>query len=88
MLANAHGAPPNLPPQSSEAGVDPSQPSSNQTVPMRQRLGEDLFRLVQVRTESSKGKPLSHPTLMCFLFSFITAYQLHEPDGGFGSFVF
>nr|XP_040053253.1 ciliogenesis and planar polarity effector 1 isoform X3 [Gasterosteus aculeatus aculeatus] len=47
MLANAHGAPPNLPPQSSEAGVDPSQPSSNQTVPMRQRLGEDLFRLVQ-----------------------------------------
>ncbi|XP_037341338.2 ciliogenesis and planar polarity effector 1 [Pungitius pungitius] len=50
LLSNAHRAPPNLPPQSPEPGADPttpSQPSSNQTVPMRQRLGEDLFRLVQ-----------------------------------------
>ncbi|KAM8829024.1 ciliogenesis and planar polarity effector 1 [Spinachia spinachia] len=50
VLTDAHGALPNLPPQRSEAGADPataSQPPPNQTVPMRQRLGEDLFRLVQ-----------------------------------------
>ncbi|KAM9841669.1 LOW QUALITY PROTEIN: ciliogenesis and planar polarity effector 1 [Aulostomus maculatus] len=52
--------PPNTPvgpqhpqPQSCSAGAptvvpsEPSQPSSSQTLPMRQRLGEDLFRLVQ-----------------------------------------
>ncbi|XP_054468861.1 ciliogenesis and planar polarity effector 1 [Anoplopoma fimbria] len=53
LLTNTHVAPPNLPPQSSTAGATtadstaPSQPLSNQTPPMRQRLGEDLIRLVQ-----------------------------------------
>ncbi|XP_034459066.1 ciliogenesis and planar polarity effector 1 [Hippoglossus hippoglossus] len=45
--------PPNLQPQSSMAGAPtpvsaaPDQPLSNQPPQMRQRLGEDLFRLVQ-----------------------------------------
>ncbi|XP_073334518.1 ciliogenesis and planar polarity effector 1 [Pagrus major] len=45
--------PPSLQPQSSTAGAPaadstaPSQPLTNQTPEMRQRLGEDLFRLVQ-----------------------------------------
>ncbi|KAG8010704.1 Protein JBTS17 [Nibea albiflora] len=47
--------PPSLQPQSSTAGAPtadptaPSQPLSTQTPPMRQRLGEDLFRLVQTQ---------------------------------------
>ncbi|XP_068429824.1 ciliogenesis and planar polarity effector 1 isoform X2 [Clinocottus analis] len=53
LPTNTHVPPPNLQPQSSTAGATtadstiPSQPLSNQTPPMRQRLGEDLFRLVQ-----------------------------------------
>ncbi|XP_056287984.1 ciliogenesis and planar polarity effector 1 isoform X2 [Pseudoliparis swirei] len=59
LPTNTHVAPPDLQPQSSAAAaatadtadtVDsttPSQPLSNQTLPMRQRLGEDLFKLVQ-----------------------------------------
>lgn len=48
--------PPSLQPQSSTAGASaadstaPNQPLTNQTPEMRQRLGEDLFRLVQVGT--------------------------------------
>ncbi|XP_040012827.1 ciliogenesis and planar polarity effector 1 [Xiphias gladius] len=53
LLPNTPVDPPSLQPQSSTAGghthvsTAPGQPSSNQTPPMRQRLGEDLFRLVQ-----------------------------------------
>ncbi|XP_051268723.1 ciliogenesis and planar polarity effector 1 isoform X1 [Dicentrarchus labrax] len=53
LLPNTPVDPPSLQPQSSTAGaptVDftaPNQPLSTQTEPMRQRLGEDLFRLVQ-----------------------------------------
>lgn len=48
--------PPSHQPQSSTAGASaadstaPNQPLNNQTPEMRQRLGEDLFRLVQVGT--------------------------------------
>lgn len=54
-LANTPVGPPNLQQQSSTADAPaddstaPNQPLSTQTPPMRQRLGEDLFRLVQVR---------------------------------------
>ena len=54
--------PPNLQPQSSTAGAPtpvsaaPDQPLSNQPPQMRQRLGEDLFRLVQVKNNCLKGK--------------------------------
>lgn len=47
--------PPSAQPRSATADVPavdstvPNQPLSTQTSPMRQRLGEDLFRLVQVR---------------------------------------
>lgn len=47
--------PPNAQPQSAMADVPavdstvPNQPLSDHTSPMRHRLGEDLFRLVQVR---------------------------------------
>ncbi|XP_034403492.1 ciliogenesis and planar polarity effector 1 [Cyclopterus lumpus] len=50
---NTHVAPPDIQPQSSAAGAatadstTANQPLFNQTPPMRQRLGEDLFRLVQ-----------------------------------------
>ncbi|XP_031711728.1 ciliogenesis and planar polarity effector 1 isoform X1 [Anarrhichthys ocellatus] len=53
LLTDTHVAPPNLQPQSSTAAATaaasttPSQPLSNQTPPTQQRLGEDLFRLVQ-----------------------------------------
>ncbi|XP_076614742.1 ciliogenesis and planar polarity effector 1 [Chaetodon auriga] len=53
LLPSSPVDPPSLQPQSSTAGaptVDstaPSQPQSAQTPPMRQRLGEDLLRLVQ-----------------------------------------
>ncbi|XP_056260195.1 ciliogenesis and planar polarity effector 1 isoform X1 [Seriola aureovittata] len=53
QLPNTPIDPPSLQPQSSTAGAPtafstaPSQPTSSQTPPMRQRLGEDLFRLVQ-----------------------------------------
>ncbi|XP_029300430.1 LOW QUALITY PROTEIN: ciliogenesis and planar polarity effector 1 [Cottoperca gobio] len=52
LLPNSPVDPPSLQPQSSTAGPPtaesiPNQPLSNQTPPMRQRLGEDLFRLVQ-----------------------------------------
>ncbi|XP_059214508.1 ciliogenesis and planar polarity effector 1 [Centropristis striata] len=53
LLPNTPVDPPNLQPQSFTAGAPnadstaPDQPLSNQTPPMRQRLGEDLFRLVQ-----------------------------------------
>ncbi|XP_032394686.1 ciliogenesis and planar polarity effector 1 isoform X3 [Etheostoma spectabile] len=52
-LPNTPVDPPSLQPQSSTAGAPtadstaPHQPLSNQTPQMRQRLGEDLFRLVQ-----------------------------------------
>lgn len=54
--------PPSLQPQSSTAGASaadstaPNQPLTNQTPEMRQRLGEDLFRLVQVGTNLQKVK--------------------------------
>ncbi|XP_044029035.1 ciliogenesis and planar polarity effector 1 isoform X2 [Siniperca chuatsi] len=53
LLPNTPMDPPSLQPQSSAAdapAVDstaPNQPLSTQAPPMRQRLGEDLFRLVQ-----------------------------------------
>ncbi|GAA6217096.1 uncharacterized protein C5orf42 homolog [Lates japonicus] len=53
LLPNTPVDPPSLQPQSSTAGAPtavstaPNQLSSTQTPPMRQRLGEDLFRLVQ-----------------------------------------
>ncbi|XP_029372415.1 ciliogenesis and planar polarity effector 1 isoform X2 [Echeneis naucrates] len=53
LLPNTPEHPPRLQPQSSSAGAfasvstASSQPPSTQTPPMRQRLGEDLFRLVQ-----------------------------------------
>ncbi|XP_040914910.1 ciliogenesis and planar polarity effector 1 [Toxotes jaculatrix] len=53
LLPNTPVDPPSLQPQSSTAGgptavfTAPNQPSSSHTPPMRQRLGEDLFRLVQ-----------------------------------------
>ncbi|XP_071321560.1 ciliogenesis and planar polarity effector 1 [Trachinotus anak] len=53
LLPDTPVYPPSLQPQSSTAGAPtavstaPNQPSSTQTPPMRQRLGEDLFRLVQ-----------------------------------------
>lgn len=56
-LANTPVDPPSLQPRSSTAGAPaedstaPNQPLSTQTPPMRQRLGEDLFRLVQVGTD-------------------------------------
>ncbi|XP_027137955.1 ciliogenesis and planar polarity effector 1 isoform X4 [Larimichthys crocea] len=52
-LPNTPVDPPSLQPQSSTAGAPtadstvPDQPLPTQTPPMRQRLGEDLFRLVQ-----------------------------------------
>ncbi|XP_022617819.1 protein JBTS17 [Seriola dumerili] len=55
QLPNTPIDPPSLQPQSSTAGAPtafstaPSQPTSSQTPPMRQRLGEDLFRLVQLQ---------------------------------------
>lgn len=57
LLPNTPVDPPSLQPQSSTAGepaadsTAPNQSLSSQTPPMRQRLGEDLFRLVQVRTD-------------------------------------
>lgn len=54
-LPNPPADSPSILPQSSTAGVAtavstaPSQPLPTETPPMRQRLGEDLFRLVQVR---------------------------------------
>lgn len=57
LLPNTPVDPPSLQPQSSTAGAPaadstaPNQSLSSQTPPMRQRLGEDLFRLVQVRTD-------------------------------------
>ncbi|KAG7224026.1 hypothetical protein INR49_015283 [Caranx melampygus] len=53
LLPDSPVDPPSLQPQSSTAGAAiaastaPSQPSSNQIPPLRQQLGEDLFRLVQ-----------------------------------------
>lgn len=54
---------------------------------MRQRLGEDLFRLVQVRTISF-SLFLNQLFLLKNFLSRFTEYQLHEPDGGLGSFFF
>lgn len=56
LLPNTPVDPPSLQPQSSTAGAptaDPTAPNQplSTTPPMRQRLGEDLFRLVQVRTD-------------------------------------
>ncbi|KAF3849101.1 hypothetical protein F7725_015598 [Dissostichus mawsoni] len=53
LLPNTPVDPPSLQPQSSTAGAPPAEPTApdqpffNQISPMRQRLGEDLFRLVQ-----------------------------------------
>ncbi|KAK5852080.1 hypothetical protein PBY51_023582 [Eleginops maclovinus] len=53
LLPHTSVDPPSLQPQSSTAGAStaapsaPDQPLFNLTSPMRQRLGEDLFRLVQ-----------------------------------------
>ncbi|KAM9338429.1 ciliogenesis and planar polarity effector 1 [Symphorus nematophorus] len=53
LLSNTPVDPPSLQPQSSTSGAPtadstaPNQPFPTETPPMRQRLGEDLFRLVQ-----------------------------------------
>ena len=62
LLPNITVDPRSLQPQSSTAGaptvdsIAAKQPLSTQTPPTQQRLGEDLFRLVQVRRDLPKGK--------------------------------
>lgn len=62
LLPNTPADPPNIHSQSSPVGAAtdvstaPNQPLPTETPQMQQRLGEDLFRLVQVRTRLSKLK--------------------------------
>lgn len=61
LLPNTPVNPPCSQPQSSTAGVPasdstaPNQPLSTQTPLLRQRLGDDLIRLVQVRALTKSG---------------------------------
>lgn len=69
LLPNTPVDPPSLQPQCSTASAPaaeppaPGQPSSGQTAPLRQRLGEDLYRLVQVSPDWPEEKIWTHPTL-------------------------
>lgn len=69
LLPDTPVDPPSLQPQSFTASAPaaeptaPSQSSSGQTPPLRQRLGEDLYRLVQVSPDWPEEKLWTQPTL-------------------------
>lgn len=94
-LPSSSAAPASLQPQSSRAAgpaadsTTSNQPSTAQIPPMRERLGEDLFRLVQVRTDLPKGTELDSKAQLWTeaICPVIAAYQLHESEGGFGSHI-